>query len=59
MMQTTYELLLQGGAIVRWNGEDGEHAARNYVAEHSGATVVAWRKPRHPVTVLGRGVIVP
>ena len=55
----TYELLLKGGAVARWNGGDGEAAARNYVAEHPDATVIAWRKPRYPVTVLGRGKVTP
>jgi len=55
----TYELLLEGGTVTRWNGGDGEAAARNYVAEHPGATVVARRKPRYPVTVLGRGKVTP
>ena len=57
-MARVFELRLQGGAVVRWNGETGEDAARAYVAEHPGARVVAWRTPQHPVTVLGRGAII-
>lgn len=53
-----YDLKLASGKIVQWNGEDGEDAARKYVAEHPGATVVATRLPRYPLTVLGRGVII-
>jgi hypothetical protein len=49
----TFDLLLGDGTVARWNGEDGPTAAANYVAEHSGVSVVAWRVPRYPVTVLG------
>jgi hypothetical protein len=49
----TFELLLAGGKRVQWNGKDGVDAARNYVAEHAGASVVAWRRPQYPLTVLG------
>jgi len=49
----TFELLLASGKCVKWNGTNGVDAARNYVAEHAGASVVAWRKPQYPLTVLG------
>jgi hypothetical protein len=53
----TYELLvkLPGDRVSRhvlWNGSDGVATARNYVAEHPGATVFAFRKPVAPLTVL-------
>lgn len=57
-MVRTFELRLQGGAVVHWNGQSGEDAAQAYVTEHPGARVVAWRTPQHPVTVLGRGIVI-
>lgn len=61
----TYELLVitpngRRERKVQWNGADGVDAARNYVAEHDGHTVIAWRKPSAPLTVLtNAGRIVP
>lgn len=56
-MSKTFELLViksdsKRETVVLWDGTDGVDAARNYVAEHDGATVMAWRNPVHPVTVL-------
>lgn len=56
-MSKTFELLViksdsNRESTVLWNGTDGVDAANNYVAEHGGATVLAWRNPVHPVTVL-------
>jgi hypothetical protein len=60
---SVYELLVMAPhsrreRVVTWNGRDGEDAARNYVAEHEGCSVIAWRVPKSPVTVLGRGHII-
>jgi len=59
----TFELLVMNPhgkreRTVTWNGRDGVDAARNYVSEHPGATVIAWRKPVSPVSVFGRGRII-
>jgi hypothetical protein len=43
----TYELLLQGGKVVKWDGSDGKNAAERYVDCHREAAVVAWREPRY------------
>jgi hypothetical protein len=53
----TYELLVKRpndkvSREVLWNGNDGLDAAHNYVAEHPGVTVFAYRKPVTPLTVL-------
>jgi len=58
-MSMTFELLLVGGAVVRWDGRSGEDAAQAYVAGHPGVAVVAWRQPRYPISVLGRGRVLP
>lgn len=58
-----WELKLQGGKVVEWDGTDGEDAARRFcdserVAGRS-ATVVASRPAdRHGLFVLGRGKII-
>lgn len=38
-----FDLKLSDGRVVRWQGRDGEDAAREYVAGHPDAAVVAWR----------------
>ena len=56
-----FDLLLTGNRTVTVRGETWEQAARDYVTEHQGASVVAWRdhpKP-HGLSVLGRGVVTP
>ena len=46
-MDRTFELLLGGGAVVRWEGVTGEDAARRYVDCYRSAVVVAWREIVH------------
>lgn len=58
MSKRYFDLLLAGGNIVTWTGEDAIAAARDYVAGHPGASVVATRLASGPLTVLGRGVII-
>lgn len=51
-----FELKLQTGKVVEWDGKDGEDAARRYVDCHREAAVVASRPAdRHGIFVLGRG----
>lgn len=51
-----FELKLLGGAVIEWDGADGEDAARRYVDAHRDAAVVASRPAdRHGISVLGRG----
>lgn len=51
MKEETFELKLSSGKTVTWTGEDGEHAARRYVALHPSETVVAWRHPRYELKI--------
>ena len=49
-MEREYQLMLADGKLVVWVGVTGIGAAERYVAEHPGASVVAWRTwPRHGV----------
>lgn len=41
-----FELLLQGGKVVSWEGATGEDAARRYVDCHREDKVIAWREAR-------------
>jgi hypothetical protein len=43
----TFELLLRGGKVVRWEGVTGEDAARRYVDCHRETAVIAWREIVH------------
>jgi hypothetical protein len=53
-----FELKLQGGRRILWDGTDGEQACRNYELGHEGAVVVAWRNyPRHGLAI-GLGTII-
>ena len=45
------ELKLADGELVMWHGTSGEDVARRYLDVHGGATVVAWRLPRHGLSV--------
>lgn len=53
-----YELKLDTGKVVTWAGPDAITAAKNYVASHAGACVVATRLSQSPVMVLGRSQII-
>lgn len=41
-----FELKLQGGKVVTWEGRDGEDASVRYAYAHRDQTVVAWRHVR-------------
>ena len=45
-MERTFNLKLASGKIVKWNGKDGEDAARRYVDTFPSETVIAWRYPK-------------
>ena len=54
-----FELMLAGGAVVRWPGDSGEDAAIRYVDAHRDAAVTAWRNAPGPaVSVLTRGCVI-
>lgn len=46
-----FELKLAGGGKVRWEGADGEDAARRYADMFPGETVIAWRYPKTDLRV--------
>ena len=48
---TTFELKLDDGSVVLWDGTSGEDAMRRYADTFRGSVVVAWRYPRHGVVV--------
>lgn len=43
-MRFQYLLKVQGAKNAKWMGTDGEDAARNYMLDHPGAQVVAWKE---------------
>lgn len=46
----TYELKLDGGRRIVWDGADGPDACKRYADAHPGAVVVAWRSTsRHGI----------
>ena len=54
-----YELKLQSGKVVVWEGVNGQDAAARYVDMHPAEVVVAWRHyPRHGIFIWGRKRIV-
>ena len=48
-----FELMLASNKVVRWQGADGEDAARRYADAHRDATVIAWREDRTPQIRVG------
>jgi hypothetical protein len=58
MAKRYYDLMLAGGKIVTWTGCDPIAAAKDYVASHAGASVIATRLTQSPVMVLGRAQII-
>lgn len=51
-----YELKLNTGKVVEWDGTDELNAAERYVDCHRDAAVIATRPAdRHGIFVLGRG----
>lgn len=45
-----FELLVNGGKIVKWDGNTGQDAARRYADSHPSVTVYATRPP--PVMIV-------
>ena len=56
-----FELKLQSGKVVVWEGLTGEDAAVRYVDAHRAEVVVAWRPyPRHGVFIwAGKPIVGP
>lgn len=49
-----FDLRLQSGKVVVWEGSNAQDAARRYVEAHRGQVVTAWRQhSRHGVFVWG------
>lgn len=58
MIEQRWELKLDTGKVVEWNGTSGEDAARRYVDCKGGAVVASRRAPNYGLSVLGSGTIV-
>jgi hypothetical protein len=54
-----FELKLQTGREVKWEGDNGEAASRDYVDSHPDQVVVAWRWPRGGIYLGIRDIIEP
>jgi hypothetical protein len=50
-MDKPFEILLADGQVVTWNGRDGPDACRRYVNAHRGTIAIAWREPRHGLSI--------
>lgn len=52
-----FDLKLQDGRVVTWNGSDGEDASMRYAESNREATVIAWRWPRHGLFIGANPII--
>ena len=54
-----WELKVDGGKLVVWEGADGVDAARRCAGAHPGATVYAWRAIRYGLFIGTKPIVEP
>ena len=49
--QEMFELKLEDGKVIKWEGRDGLDACHRYADSHPGIAVIAWRYPRYELRI--------